>query len=55
MAMNTSGTNEFTLNPADYGILTREELRKLRIRDMHSNSKLAGRDNYTRRSVLGHE
>src|SRR5262245_56639788 len=33
--MNTPGTNEFALNPADYGIPTREELRKLRIWDIH--------------------
>ena len=33
--MNTPGTIEFALNPADYGIPTREELRKLRIWDMH--------------------
>ena len=33
--MKTSGSKEFALNPADYGIPTREELRKLRIWDMH--------------------
>src|SRR5262245_3468389 len=33
--MNTPGTNAFALNPADYGLPTREELRKLRIWDMH--------------------
>jgi predicted TIM-barrel fold metal-dependent hydrolase len=33
--MSTHRTNEFALNPADYGIPTREELRKLRIWDMH--------------------
>src|ERR1700730_12311043 len=33
--MDTPGTNEFALNQADYGIPTREELRKLRIWDMH--------------------
>src|SRR5215472_12934692 len=33
--MKTSGTPAFALNPADYGIPTREELRQLRIWDMH--------------------
>ena len=33
--MSTPGTHRFALNPADYGIPTREELRKLRIWDMH--------------------
>src|SRR5215813_3990869 len=35
MARNTPSTNAFALNPADYGIPTREELRQLRIWDMH--------------------
>ena len=33
--MNTPRTNEFALNPADYGVPTRKELRKLRIWDIH--------------------
>src|SRR5215831_16942511 len=33
--MNSPDTPRFALNPADYGIPTREELRKLRIWDMH--------------------
>ena len=33
--MGTPGTNTFALNPADYGLPTREELRQLRIWDMH--------------------
>src|SRR6516165_7730834 len=33
--MKTSGSKEFALNPADYGIPTQEELRRLRIWDMH--------------------
>ena len=33
--MNSHRTNEFALNPADYGLPTREELRKLRIWDIH--------------------
>src|SRR5437660_8745248 len=33
--MNPRATNQFALNPADYGIPTREELGKLRIWDMH--------------------
>lgn len=33
--MSTSETPTFALNPADYGIPTREDLRKLRIWDMH--------------------
>src|SRR5919109_1261559 len=33
--MNAPGTKEFALNPADYGLPTRDELRKLRIWDMH--------------------
>src|SRR5262245_2028769 len=35
MAMNSPDTNAFALNPADYGLPTREELRKLRIWDIH--------------------
>ena len=33
--MNTPGAKDFALNPADHGVPTREELRKLRIWDMH--------------------
>src|SRR6516165_9271567 len=33
--MNTPRPNEFALHPADYGLPTREELRKLRIWDIH--------------------
>src|SRR6266436_1121243 len=33
--MNTPRTNEVALNPADYGLPTRKELRKLRIWDIH--------------------
>jgi predicted TIM-barrel fold metal-dependent hydrolase len=33
--MNADAANPFTLNPADYGLPTREELRKLRIWDIH--------------------
>jgi uncharacterized protein len=33
--MNTPRTNEFALNPADYGLPTHTELRKLRIWDIH--------------------
>src|SRR5229473_7570235 len=33
--MSTPRTNEFVLNPAAYGLPTREELRKLRIWDIH--------------------
>ena len=33
--MNPHATNEFALNPADYGVPTRKELRKLRIWDIH--------------------
>ena len=33
--MNAPGASDFALNPADYGLPTREELRKLRIWDMH--------------------
>jgi predicted TIM-barrel fold metal-dependent hydrolase len=33
--MGTPGANTFALNPADYGLPTREELRRLRIWDMH--------------------
>lgn len=33
--MNAAAPNEFALNPADYGLPTREELRKLRIWDIH--------------------
>jgi predicted TIM-barrel fold metal-dependent hydrolase len=33
--MNADATNPFALNPADYGLPTREELRKLRIWDIH--------------------
>jgi len=33
--MNTPGAKEFALNSADYGIPTREELRGLRIWDIH--------------------
>src|SRR6516162_11401928 len=33
--MSTPGTYRFALNPADYGLPTREELRKLRIWDIH--------------------
>jgi predicted TIM-barrel fold metal-dependent hydrolase len=33
--MNNPSTTEFTLNPADYGLPTRDELRKLRIWDIH--------------------
>src|SRR5262245_26780027 len=33
--MGTPSTNTFALNPADYGLPTREELRQLRIWDMH--------------------
>lgn len=40
--MNTSGSNEFTLNPADYGLPTREELRKLRIWDIHYHGLMGG-------------
>src|SRR6516162_7381451 len=35
MARNTPDPKAFALNPADYGLPTREELRKLRIWDMH--------------------
>ena len=33
--MNPAGTREFALNPAAYGLPTRDELVKLRIWDMH--------------------
>ena len=33
--MNAPSANDFALNPADYGLPTREELRRLRIWDMH--------------------
>src|SRR5262245_37115310 len=33
--MATPAANTFALNPADYGLPTREELRKLRVWDMH--------------------
>src|SRR6476660_4671890 len=33
--MATPGTRPFALNPADYGLPTREELRQLRIWDIH--------------------
>lgn len=33
--MNADGANSFALNPTDYGLPTREELRKLRIWDIH--------------------
>src|SRR6516162_3146655 len=33
--MNADRPNTFALNPADYGLPTREELRKLRIWDIH--------------------
>jgi predicted TIM-barrel fold metal-dependent hydrolase len=35
MPKDTSQPNEFALNPADYGLPTRDELRKLRIWDIH--------------------
>jgi hypothetical protein len=40
--MNTHRTNDFALNPADYGLPTREELRKLRIWDIHYHGLLEG-------------